>query len=104
MKLPRVVRIKNLLRFQILYHLSIKKLCGDELAELISLSKKNKLTPGTIYPALKFLKNKKLIKYTQKSRKKIYYLTKKGKEEYKLAKKLLNKMLESYLKNIRKKK
>lgn len=104
MKLPRVIILKNLLKLQILYYLSKKKLCGDELAELISINKKKKLTPGTIYPALKFLKEKKLVKHKQKGRKKIYYLTKKGKDEYKLTRNLFNIMFKNYIKNKRKKK
>ena len=97
MKLPRVIKIKNLLKFQILYHLSRKNLCGDELADLLNFRKNRKLTPGTIYPALKFLKKKKLVKYKQKGRKKIYYLTKFGKEEYNLSRNLFNKMFRIYL-------
>jgi len=101
MKLPRVIRLKNLLKFQILYYLSKKNLCGDELADLISVNKR-KLTPGTIYPALKFLKEKKLIKYKQKGRKKNYYLTKKGKEEYRLVRNLFNRMFKNYIKRKKK--
>jgi len=101
MKLPRVIILKNLLKLQILYYLSKKKLCGDELADLISINK-NKLTPGTIYPALKFLKEKKLIKYKQKGRKKNYYLTKKGKEEYRLTRNLFNRMFKNYIKRKKK--
>jgi len=100
MKSPRVIRLKNLLKLQILYYLSKKKLCGDELAELISIKKK--LTPGTIYPALKFLKEKKLIKYKQKGRKKNYYLTKKGKNEYRLTRNLFNRMFKNYIKRKKK--
>ena len=104
MELPRIIKIKNLLKFQILYHLSKENLCGDELAGLLNFIKNRKLTPGTIYPALKFLKNKNLIKYKQRGRKKIYYLTKRGKEEYKLARILFNKMFKNYLINKKRKK
>ena len=59
----------------------IQKRYGDDLANIIGNRKGSKLTPGTIYPALKNLKNIKLIIMKQTGRKKFYYLTKKGKNE-----------------------
>jgi len=80
------------LTFLILHELKKKALCGDELAGRIGKRKGSKLTPGTIYPALKKLRNKKLIRLKQCGRKKNYYLTKKGEKELKLMYKLFNKL------------
>ena len=97
MKKPSFIEIKNLLRFQILLELRKKKLCGDELAAIIGKNKKTKLTAGTIYPALKFLRRKKLIKHRKVGRKKIYSLTKDGEKELLLVKKLFRKMFRKFL-------
>ena len=98
MQQPRIINTKGLLSFQIVHELSRKRLCGDELANLIGERKTTKLTPGTIYPALKKLRENKLIKMKQKGRKKIYFLTKKGEKEYKLAKKIILKMIKGVIK------
>jgi DNA-binding PadR family transcriptional regulator len=57
-----LIEFKGFLSFLILHELSKKELCGDELAELIGQRKKDKLTPGTIYPTLKKLRKLKLLK------------------------------------------
>jgi len=93
MKIPRFLDLKSLLTFQILHELNKGKLCGDDLAFIIGKRKFGKLTPGTIYPALKKLRKNNLIKYKQKGRKKIYSLTKKGQEEYLIIKRVIKKML-----------
>lgn len=98
MQQPRIINTKGLLSFQIVHELSRKRLCGDELASLIGERKTTKLTPGTIYPALKKLRENKLIKMKQNGRKKIYFLTKKGEKEYKLAKKIILKMIKGVIK------
>ena len=49
MKMPKYIDIKGVLSFHILSLLKKKKLCGDELAEIIGKKKYGKLTPGTIY-------------------------------------------------------
>ena len=92
MKIPKYIDVKGLLSFHILDLLSKKQLCGDELADIIGNKKYGKLTPGTIYPALKSLREKKLIKFKQKGRKKIYSLTKKGLDEYKILKIIFKRM------------
>lgn len=98
MNLPTIIKIRNLLKFQILFILNKKKLCGDGLAENIGKKRKNKLTPGTIYPALKFLRKNKLIKFKRSGRKKIYYLTDKGKKELKSCVKVFKKLFEDQIK------
>ena len=93
MKIPKYINIKGMLSLSILSLLNKKKLCGDELADIIGNKKYGKLTPGTIYPALKYLRENKLIIFKQKGRKKIYSLTKKGIEEYKIIKRIFKKMI-----------
>lgn len=76
--------MNGFLTFLILHEIAKKKLCGDELAEVIGKRKGSKLTPGTIYPALKKLRDNNFAKLNQTGRKKIYFLTKKGEKELKL--------------------
>ncbi len=71
------------LGFLILHELR-KKSTGTELAARIGERKGTALlTPGTIYPALKELHEKKLIAYEEDGRKKVYALTKQGEAELK---------------------
>lgn len=91
--MPKYIDVKGVLSLSILNLLNKKKLCGDELADIIGNKKYGKLTPGTIYPALKYLRESKLIVFKQKGRKKIYSLTNKGLEEYKTIKRIFKKMI-----------
>ena len=97
MKMPKYIEIKGVLSFHILSLLKKKQLCGDELAEIIGKKKYGKLTPGTIYPALKYLRENKLIKFKQKGRKKNYSLTKKGLNEYKIIKRIFRRMVKEII-------
>ncbi len=54
---------------------------GQEIAEELRKRKGSKPTAGTIYPALKELRTKKLVEMEKKGRKTIYTLSKKGHEE-----------------------
>jgi DNA-binding PadR family transcriptional regulator len=72
------IEFKGLLSFLILHELSIKSLAGEDLAKKIGRRKGSTLTPGTIYPALKKLKTKRLVKFEKQGRRKVYSLTKKG--------------------------
>ena len=92
MKTSKYVDFKGFLRFKILYLLKKKRLCGDELADIIGKKKFSKLTPGTIYPALKYLRGNKLILFKQYGRKKIYKLTKRGEKEYKKIKRIFKRI------------
>ena len=78
-----IISTKGFLTFHILHELHSDKLCGDDLAVIIGNRKKGKLTPGTIYPALKILRKKKLVKHIKTGRKKIYTITENGVNEYK---------------------
>jgi len=77
------LELKGFLSFLILHELSNQKLCGDELAKKIGMRKDGELTPGTIYPALKRLRRKKLISYARKGRRKVYSLSELGEKELK---------------------
>ncbi|MBL7147297.1 MAG: winged helix-turn-helix transcriptional regulator [Nanoarchaeota archaeon] len=92
MKTSKYVDFKGFLRFKILHLLKNKNLCGDELAEVIGSKKFGKLTPGTIYPVLKILRENKLISFKQCGRKKVYKLTKKGEKEYKKIKRIFKRI------------
>ena len=97
MKLPKFIEFKGFLTLHVLHLIKKNKVCGDDIAEIIGSKKGNKLTPGTIYPALKYLRENKLIKYKQKGRKKVYTLNKKGLEEYKIIKRILKRMFKEII-------
>lgn len=97
MKSPNYIDVKGFLSFHIMDLLNKKKLCGDELADIIGNKRYGKLTPGTIYPALKYLRENKLIVYKQKGRKKVYSLTKKGLDEYKITKRIFKRMFKEII-------
>lgn len=75
------MELKGFLSFLILHELNLSSLCGDELSKRMGKRKGASLTPGTIYPALKRLRKRKLISYKRNGRKKIYVLTREGKSE-----------------------
>jgi len=79
------IEFKGFLSFLIMHELNKKLLAGEDLAKKIGKRKGTTLTPGTIYPALKKLKSKKLITFEKQGRRKVYSLTKKGTEELNLS-------------------
>ncbi|MBU1204072.1 MAG: PadR family transcriptional regulator [Nanoarchaeota archaeon] len=91
-KYPKYLNLRGFLCFQILHKLSKKALCGDVLAMEIGGKKFGKLTPGTIYPALKVLRDRRLVQFKTEGRKKIYHLTKRGLGEYKISKRLFKRI------------
>lgn len=94
-KPPNHLQLKGFLALQILHELRGKQLCGDELAETIGQKKGSKLTPGTIYPALKDLRKRKLVQQKVSGRKKLYGLTPEGEVEYKFSEKQFKKMFQT---------
>ncbi|NQU98970.1 PadR family transcriptional regulator [Candidatus Woesearchaeota archaeon] len=84
------LELKGFLSFLILHEVGRKRLCGEDLAKKIGRRKGAMLTPGTIYPALKKLRKKKLVKYRRFGRKKVYQLTPEGETEMKLMYKLFS--------------
>ncbi len=78
--------MRGMLGFLILFLLSKKKMHGQELSEEIRKRKGCRPSPGTIYPALKNLKEAGLIKESRKGKTIGYSLTKEGKTGLKSAK------------------
>lgn len=70
-----------MLSFQILWILSKGSMYGQEIANEIAIRRGSKPAPGTIYPALKELREKKLIEGHRQGRKIVYSLTKGTKQK-----------------------
>jgi len=73
-----VCETKGFLTFLLLWLLSKNSMTGAEVAMALMKRKGTKPSPGTIYPALKYLKDKDLVEITEEKR---YSLTGKGKKE-----------------------
>jgi len=71
-------RMKGFLSFLILWIVNKEKMTGAEIALELEKRKGHKPSPGTIYPVLKDLKEKGLLKIDDIKR---YSLTKQGKDE-----------------------
>ena len=71
--------MRGMLSFLILFLLSKKPMHGQELSDEIGRRKGEKPSPGTIYPALKSLKENGLIKERKEGKTIIYGLTPAGK-------------------------
>lgn len=72
-----------MLTFQIIWELSKEPLSGQQIAERIAKRRGTKPTPGTIYPALKDLKERGIIKGGREEgdrRQVVYSLTDSGEE------------------------
>lgn len=72
--------MKGYLTYLILWILGKKSMNGAEIGRELEKRRGTKPSPGTIYPALKELKNKGLIEVDEK---KYYSLTSKGRKELK---------------------
>jgi PadR family transcriptional regulator PadR len=72
--------MRGLLSFQLLWLLSKEPMNGQELARELENRRGSKPTPGTLYPALKDLENKRLIKGTRLGRECTFHLTDSGQE------------------------
>ena len=70
--------MKGFLSYLILWILRNKKLNGAEISRELEIRRSTKPSPGTLYPALKELKDKGLIEPDEN---KYYSLTDKGKKE-----------------------
>ena len=70
--------MRGYLSFLVLWLLKKKKMTGAEISKELEKRRGTKPSPGTIYPALKELKEKGLIKPDNN---KAYSLTKKGEKE-----------------------
>lgn len=72
--------MRGMLSFLILFLLSKKQMNGSELADEIGKRKGDRPSPGTIYPALKSLKESGLIKEKKEGKTISYSLTAEGKK------------------------
>lgn len=75
---PNCCDMRGLLSFQLLWLLSKKPMNGQELARELEQRRGSKPTPGTLYPALKELERKKLIKGKRLGRERTFQLTETG--------------------------
>lgn len=72
--------MRGLLSFQILFLLSKRPMHGEEIAQEIKKRRGEKPKAGTIYPALKELSSKGLIKGVKSGKIIVYSITESGKE------------------------
>lgn len=72
--------MRGMLSFYILWLLAKKPMHGEELAQEIGKRRGDKPKAGTIYPALKELKEDGLIKGVKKGKLIVYSLTPRGKK------------------------
>ncbi len=77
---PDCCDMRGFLTFQIMYELGKEPLNGQQIADRIAERRGSKPTPGTIYPALKDLKKRKMIAGKREGNQIIYHLTEDGKE------------------------
>jgi DNA-binding PadR family transcriptional regulator len=82
-------KMKGFLSFLILWLVSKKSMTGVEITLELEKRKGRKLSPGTIYPVLKNLKDKGLLSIDEN---KSYSLTKKGINELKSSLKIFFKI------------
>ena len=72
--------MRGMLSFRILWLLSREQMHGDQLASELGKKRGEKLKAGTIYPALKALKSKGLIKGEKSGKTIVYSLTPEGRK------------------------
>lgn len=78
--------MRGFLSFLILFLLSKKPMHGQEIADEIEKRKGERPSPGTIYPALKSMKEAGYITEEKMGKTLVYSLTDEGKRSYKVAK------------------
>lgn len=83
--------MRGLLGFLILFLLSKKEMHGQELADEIAKRKGEKPSPGTIYPALKGLREAGFLEEEKEGKTISYSLTPRGKKALSIAKKRFTK-------------
>ena len=83
--------MRGLLGFLILFLLSKKNMHGQELADEIAKRRGDKPSPGTIYPALKGLKEAGFLDEEKVGKTITYELTPRGKKALSIAKKRFTK-------------
>ena len=85
-EVPKYCDMRGLLSFYILWLIGKRAMCGEELAEELERARGERPNPGTIYPALKSLKENGLIEGERgEGRRIVYSLTPKGERELEVA-------------------
>lgn len=79
--------MRGMLSFLTLFLLSKKPMCGQEIADELGKRRGETPSPGTIYPALKALKENGLIKEKKCGKTIVYELTADGRQGLAVAKK-----------------
>lgn len=75
-------RMKGFLTFLILWLVSKKTMTGAEITQELENRRGHRPSPGTIYPVLKYLTERELLKVDKNKK---YSLTKKGNEELEMS-------------------
>ena len=75
-------KMKGFLTFLVLWFISKQSITGAEISDELERRRGHRPSPGTIYPVLKDLTERKLLKVDDTKK---YSLTKKGKEELELS-------------------
>lgn len=70
--------MRGMLSFLILFLLSKKSMCGQDIADELEKRRGVRPSPGTIYPALKCLKEDNFIEEKKDGKMLVYNLTKEG--------------------------
>lgn len=78
--------MRGFLSFQVLWLLSKRDMCGEEIAQEIEKRRGEKPKAGTIYPALKELKAKNFVKGKADGKMVVYTLTPSGRRAVAVAK------------------
>ncbi|HLC38070.1 MAG TPA: PadR family transcriptional regulator [Candidatus Norongarragalinales archaeon] len=78
--------MRGMLSFLLLFLISKKPMHGQEIADELEKRKGERPSPGTIYPALKGLKEAGFIKEKKKGKTVVYTITEKGKAGLKISK------------------
>ena len=84
---PSQLDMRGMLAFLALWLLSQKPSSGRELAEEMGRRRGVRPNPGSIYPALKALRRKGLVRGEREGRSIVYTLTDRGRKELGLARK-----------------
>lgn len=77
--------MRGMLSFMILWLLSKRPMYGQELASEIGKRKGERPNPGTIYPALKDLSSKGMVRSHLEGRNNVYELTERGRASLRIS-------------------
>jgi len=80
-EIPDCCDMRGMLSFCVLWILRGKSMIGQEIAEELGKMRGSKPTPGTIYPALKELRQKGSVDMKKEGRTTTYSLTEAGEED-----------------------